>query len=254
MTGPTRGTRVTNVLCLGALGWLYGGELAEALRVRTAEVSSVTSSPSVARAGVVLGLTAVALAVLLVGLWRKQPEGFKGYRLLPILLVGALFMDLVRSEGRSPLDAEAQASVALRNFHEAAQKQATPEAVPVDARVLQPIVDALGTPPYRLRGVQVTSYALQVRRNCEGPAGDASGTRPGTLLYCVASDGKQAWVTLVGLPAEVRFGAPGVFSSGGRPRFSVVRAGSPEENDAEPAIELELPEAASDGEATSISP
>ncbi|RKH17219.1 hypothetical protein D7X74_13175 [Corallococcus sp. CA047B] len=254
MTGPKRGTLVANVLCLGALGWLYGGELADALRIRTAEVSAVTSSPSVGRAGTVLGLTAVGLVVLGVGLLRKQPEGFKGYRLLPILLVGALFLDLVLSEGRSPLDAEAQAAVALRNFHEAAQKQATPEAVPVEARVLQPIVDALGTPPYRLRGVQVPSYALQVRRNCEGPARDASGTRPGTLLYCVASDGKQAWVTLVGLPAGVRFGAPGLFSTRGEPRFSVVRARSPEENDAEPAIELELPEVDSDGEAASDSP
>ncbi|RKG72982.1 hypothetical protein D7V88_37260, partial [Corallococcus terminator] len=64
MTGPKRGTLVANVLCLGALGWLYGGELADALRVRTAEVSAVTSSPSVVRAGAVLGLTVVGLVVL----------------------------------------------------------------------------------------------------------------------------------------------------------------------------------------------
>ncbi|CAM3439131.1 hypothetical protein G4177_17320 [Corallococcus sp. ZKHCc1 1396] len=254
MTGPRRRTWVSNALCLGALGWLYGGELVDALRVRTEEVSALTSSPSVARAGVVLGLSAVGLGVALWGLLRQRPEGFKGYRLLPILLVGALFLDLVLSEGRSPLDAPAQAVVALREFQEAARKHVTPEAVPLDARVLQPLVAGLGTPPYRERGVQVTAYALQVRRDCAGPARDASGARPGTLLYCVSQDGKQAWVTLVGLPAEVRWGTPAVFTIGGEPRFSLVRAGSPEENGAEPAIELELPEADSGGEATSPSP
>ncbi|RKH11690.1 hypothetical protein D7V97_10500 [Corallococcus sp. CA053C] len=243
MTGPTRRTLVTNLLCLGALGWLYGGDLVDALRIRSAEVSSFASPPSAVRAGVVLGLTAVGLLVFGVGLLRKQPEGFKGYRLLPILLVSALFVDLVLAEGRAPLDASELAAVALQHFQEGAQKLATPEVVPSEARVLQPLVDMLGTAPYQVHGVPVGGYALQVRTGCEGPARETSGARPGTLLYCAARDGRQAWVTLVGLPAEVRLGAPAVFSLRGEPRIAVIRPRVPEEDGVAP-----------DSEATSISP
>ena len=241
--GPTRSTLVTNLLCLASLVWLYGGDLVNALRIRAAEVSSFASPPSAARAGVVLALTAVALVVFCAGLLRKQPEGFKGYRLLPILLVGALFMDLVLAEGRAPLEPPELATVALQHFQEGAQGLATLEAVPSDARVLQPLVDTLGPAPYQAHGVPVGGYALQVRTGCEGPARETSGARPGTLLYCVARDGRQAWVTLVGLPAEVRLGAPAVFSLRGEPRIAVIRPRVSEENGLTP-----------DSGATSISP
>ncbi|RKH42905.1 hypothetical protein [Corallococcus sicarius] len=243
MTGPTRRTLVTNLLCLGALGWLYGGDLANALRIRAAEVSSFASPPSAPRAGVVLGLTVVALVVFAMGLLRKQPEGFKGYRLLPILLVGALFVDLVVAEGTAPLDAPERATVALQHFQEGAQRLATLEAVPSEARVLQPLVDTLGPAPYQVHGVPVGGYALQVRTGCEGPLRETSGARPGTLLYCVSRDSRQAWVTLVGLPAEVRLGAPALFSLRGEPRIAVIRPRVPEEEGVAP-----------DGEATSIPP
>lgn len=244
MNGLSRKTLVTNVLCLGALGWIYGGDLSDALRARTAEVSALLAPPSAARASGVLGLAGVGLAVFLAGLLRKKPEGFKGYRLLPILLVVALFVDLVLAEGRTPLDSPELAAVALQRFQAEAQKLSTVEAVPSRAQALQPLVDALGAPPYLERGAPVPAYALQVRTECEGPARDAPGTRPGTLLYCVARDGKQAWVTLVGLPAEVRFGAPAVVSRRGEPRVATVRVqepAEPEENEGVPGIELEIP-------------
>ncbi|RKG64347.1 hypothetical protein D7V80_27310 [Corallococcus sp. CA054B] len=245
MSGPSRKTLLTNVLCLGALGWIYGGDLSDALSARTAEVSALLTPPSAVRASVVLGLAGVGLAVFVAGLLRKKPEDFKGYRLLPILLVLALFLDLVLAEGRTPLDPPEMAAVALQRFQNEAQKLATVESVPSRAQVLQPLVDALGAPPYLERGTSVPAYTLQVRTDCEGPARGAPGTRAGTLLYCVARDGKQAWVTLVGLPAEVRFGAPAVLSHRGEPRVAVVRAQLPaepeEENEGIPGIDLEIP-------------
>lgn len=244
MNGPSRKTLLVNVLCLGALGWIYGGDLSDALRARTAEVSALLTPPSAVRASVVLGLTGVALAVFLAGVLRKKPEGFKGYRLLPILLVVALFVDLVLAESKTPLDSPEMASVALQHFQAEAQKLSTVEAVPSRAQVLQPLVDALGAPPYLERGTPVPAYALQVRMDCEGPVRDAPGTRPGTLLYCVARDRKQAWVTLVGLPSEVRFGAPAVLSRRGEPRVSTVRVQVPEEPDESEGvqgIDLEIP-------------
>jgi hypothetical protein len=241
MSGPSRKTLWTNVVCLGALGWIYKNNLSDALRARTAEVSALMSPPSTVRTSIVLGLAGVGLAVFIAGLLRKKPEDFKGYRLLPILLVLALFVDLVLAEGRTPLDSPDMAAVALQRFQGEAQKLATVAAVPARAGELQPFVDALGSPPYLERGIAVPAYALQVRTGCEGPVRDAPGTRPGTLIYCVSPDGKQAWVTLVGLPAEVRFGAPAVLSQRGEPRVAIVRAQLPEEEEkgAPPGLELE---------------
>ncbi|CAM4395300.1 hypothetical protein [Corallococcus exiguus] len=256
MSGPSRKSLLTNVLCLGALGWIYGGDLSDALRARTEEVSALLTPPSAVRASIVLGLAGAGLVVFLAGLLRKKPEGFKGYRLLPILLVVALFVDLVLAESRTPLDPPEMASVALQRFQGEAQKLATVESVPTRSQVLQPLVDALGSPPYLERGASVPAYTLQVRTDCEGPVRDAPGARAGTLLYCVARDGKQAWVTLVGLPAEVRFGAPAVLSQRGEPRVAVVRAqipADPEENDVLPGIDLEIP-TLDGGSVTSPSP
>ncbi|RKH57225.1 hypothetical protein [Corallococcus aberystwythensis] len=253
MSGPAVKTLLTNVVCLGALGWIYGGDLSDALRARTAEVSALQTPPSAVHASVVLGLTGVGLAVFLAGLLRKKPEGFKGYRLLPVLLVIALFLDLVLVEGKTPLDSPELGAVALQRFQADAQKRATVDAVPSRAQELQPFVDALGAPPYLEHGVPVPAYALQVRMDCEGPVRHAPGTRPGTLFYCVARDGKQAWVTLGGLPAEVRFGAPAVLSQRGEPRVAVVRAQVPGENEVLEGIDLDIP-AVDGGEAAAPSP
>jgi hypothetical protein len=45
----------------------------------------------------------------------------------------------------------------------------------------------------------------------------------------VAPGRKGAWVTLVGLPAERRFGMPDVVSMGGEPRFLLVEPSPPGE-------------------------
>ncbi|MBZ4419590.1 hypothetical protein [Myxococcus sp. RHSTA-1-4] len=229
MTLPSRKTLLGNALSLAALAWIYGGDLSDALRARSAEVSALTSLPSPVGPAVVLALAAALTAVVVAALVRRKGEGFKGYRLLPILLVGSLFVDLVLAESRVPLASLDIASMSLQRFHQLAQEQATEQAVPDDPRVLQPLLEQLGRPPYLVRGQPVEAYTLQVRKDCEGPVREAPGVRPGTLLYCVAPERKGAWVTLVGLPAEQRFGAPAVLSAGGEPRFLLVRPVPPEE-------------------------
>jgi hypothetical protein len=223
MTLPSRKTLLGNALSLAALAWIYGGDLSDALRARGAEVSALTALPSPVGPAVVLALAAIATAVVIGGLARGRGEGFKGYRLLPILLVGSLFVDLVLAESRVPLASLDIASMSLQRFHQLAQALATEQAVPDDPRVLQPLLEELGRPPYLVHGEPVEAYALQVRKDCEGPVREAPGVRPGTLLYCVAPERKGAWVTLVGLPAERRFGEPAVLSAGGEPRFLLVR-------------------------------
>ncbi|MFP2931296.1 hypothetical protein ACLESO_40135 [Pyxidicoccus sp. 3LG] len=229
MTLPSRKTLLGNAVSLGVLGWIYGGDLADALRARSAEVAAFTFLPSPVMPAVVLTLAALATLVVVFGLARGRVEDFKGYRLLPILLVGALFVDLVAAESRVPLSSLDIASMSMQRFHQLAQEQTSEQAVPDDPRVLQPLLEELGRPPYLVRGELLQSWSLQVRKDCEGPVSEAPGVRPGTLLYCVAPERKGAWVTMVGLPGEQRFGDPAVVSTGGEPRFLLVRPVPPDE-------------------------
>jgi|GEM_PF-1090072 len=234
MTLPSRKTLLGNVLSLAAIAWIYGGDLADALRARTADVSALVELPSPIRPAVVLTLAALATVVAVMGLAQGKVEGFKGFRLLPIVLVGALFADLVLAESRIPIDSTDMASMSLQRFHKLAQALSTQDAVAEDPRVLQPLLEELGRPPYLVHGEPLTAYALQVRKDCEGPVRDAPGVRPGTLLYCVAPERKGAWVTLVGLAAEKRFGAPELLSADGQVRFLLVQPALAEEDPAEP--------------------
>ena len=119
----------------------------------------------------------------------------------------ALFVDLMVAEPRMPLQSLDLATMSLQYFQELAQQQATADAVPTDPAVLRPLLEKLpGRPPYLVRGQPAAAYTLQVRQDCEGPARSAPGLQPGTLIYCVAPGRKGAWITLVGLPAERRFG------------------------------------------------
>lgn len=223
MTLPSRKTLLGNALSLMAIAWIYGGDLSDAVRARTADVSAFMTVPSLERPAVVLAVAAVAALAFVVGLLQRKEEGFKGYRLLPIVLVGALFVDLVLSESRTPLTSTDIASMALQRFHQSAQERTSALEVPDDPRLLQSLLEELGRPPYLVRGESLPAYTLQVRKDCEGPVRDAPGVRAGTILYCVAPERQGAWVTMVGLPADERFGPPAVVSVAGEARFLLVR-------------------------------
>jgi len=229
MTLPSRQTLLLNLACLLALLWLYGGDLWDGIRARSAEVSAFLAPPPVLWPAVVLAATLVVLGVGVWGMATDRAEGFKGYRLLPILLVCALFLDLVLAENRVPLDTEAVASLSLGQFQQKAQALVRNGKVPADPDILRPAVEELGQPPYLVRGERVRAWSLQVRRDCSGPVAQAPGIEVGTLLYCVASEGDRAWVSLVGLPAGSRFGMPAVYSTEGKPYGVVIQEVPPEE-------------------------
>jgi len=222
MTLPSRKILLANGGCLLLLAWLYGGDVSDALQARSAEVSAFTELPPLVRPSVVLVLGALALGGALWGLLKRRGDDYKGYRLLPIVLVGALFVDLVFAERRTPLGSLELASLSLRSFQEQAQELATPDAVPADPAVLSSLLEKLGRPPYLVRGQPLGQYTLQVRQDCTGPVGTAPGLQPGTFIYCVAPGRKGAWITLVGLPAGRRFGLPEVISANEEVRFAVV--------------------------------
>ncbi len=224
MMRPSTKTWLSNAVCLVVLAWLYGGDLRDALRARTAEVAAFALPPSPVQPAVVLAVTALAALVALYGLARRRGPEFRGYRLLPIVLVSALFLDLLFAESEVPVSSAGAANYALQHFAQAVQQRAGAGALPTTPAQLQPLLEPLGQPPYLVRGQPVPAYGLQVRERCDGPVAQAPGAQVGTLLYCVAPGARAAWVTLVGLPSEQRFGTPQVFSVGGRPRFVTVQA------------------------------
>jgi len=230
---PAPKTVVTNVACLLVLLWLYGGDLLDGLRARSAEVSAFLTPPRVEWPAVVLVVTVGVLAVVLWGLWHERPEGFKGYRLLPIVLVCALFVDLVLMESQVPLGAEDVALMSLSQFEQRAQSLVNGPTVPSDPAILGPVLEKMGQPPYLVRGTRAEAWSLQVRANCDGPVREAPGLEVGTFIYCVAPDRKLAWVSLVGLPVGERFGRPAVVTEDGEPHVGIVQPVLPEQETVE---------------------
>lgn len=117
----------------------------------------------------VLAVAAVAALAFVVGLFQRKEEGFKGYRLLPIVLVGALFVDLVLSESRTPLTSTDIASMALQRFHQSAQERTSALEVPDDPRLLQSLLEELGRPPYLVRGSHSRRTPSRSERTAKGP-------------------------------------------------------------------------------------
>ncbi|QRN99800.1 hypothetical protein JRI60_12605 [Archangium violaceum] len=231
MTLPKTKTLLANVVCLLVLAWLYGGDLSDALRARSAEVSAFLALPPLVWPAVVLAVTTGALGVVVWGVLRGRGEDFKGYRLLPIVLVGALFLDLVLVESQVPLRSEDVAVLSLRHLQEQAQALSNGRTVPSNPEVLRRLVADMGQPPYLVRGARAPSWSLQVRSNCQGPVREAPGLTVGTFIYCVAPGDAHAWITLVGLPAGERFGLPAVVSEDGEPHVGIVQPTPPEEGE-----------------------
>jgi hypothetical protein len=231
---PPLKTLLGNAACLLALGWLYGADLLDASRARSAEVSAFLAPPPVVWPSVVLAAAVAVLGVVVWGLVRGRGEDFKGYRLPPILLLCALFLDLVRAENQVPLRSEDLAVLVLDQFEDRAEALSDGRTVPSDPAVLQPLLAALEPPPYLVRGQRAAAWSLQVRPQCPGPVQEAPGLAVGTLIYCVAPDRQTAWVTLVALPAGERFGLPTVLSADGQPYVAVVQPTPSEGEEGEP--------------------
>jgi hypothetical protein len=233
---PGRLTVGIHLAGVGALAWLYGGDLIEYRRALGAEVAAMTELPNAALAVGACLAGAAALGVALWSVLRGKPAGFRGYRVLPIVVVVVVFVDLfVLGAARGPgIPSPAAFNATLDQFAEKARERSKPGAVLADAQALDGLLAALGRPPYLSRGVRVPRYSLVLREGCEGPVTLAGGAPVGTVYYCVSAARDRAWVTGVALPVEQRFGAPAVFSAGGTPRGWLIQVAEGEE----PPVEL----------------
>lgn len=225
-----------NLCCFALLTWLYGGDLYDASRAASAEVSALTAPPSVPFAGLLVALAFAGGGLTLLGVTKKRDRTWKGYRVMPIVTVVGLFVDvLVISSEKTPFSSSMRAAAAIEQFEHRAAELSSATSVSSDAAALQQLADELGPPPWLHRAQPIPKWTVEVEFACAGPRGDARGAAPGTLFYCVTPDRAKAWLTAVGLPREERFGSAQVVSSGGQPLVGVVQIRAPEEV-AEPPV------------------
>lgn len=230
---PPRVAVLINAVCALLLAWLYGGDALDSLRSQSAEVSAYLEPPNLVFALGALLATGVGFGASVLGLVQKREPAWRGFRLMPIVTVVVLFVDLfLFSAARSPLSSSDRTALTVQSLTEAATHAATPTAVPTSPRELQQLADPFGAPPYLVNGEPVKAWAVSVRQGCAGPVTEVKGEPVGTLFYCVAADGKQAWVTAVGLPVGTFFGGPQLFTRHGEPVVGVVTI-RPDEEPAE---------------------
>lgn len=216
MRRPGRAALAAQGAVSGLLGWLYGSDLHDWWRLRSAEAAACSVEPSVALALLGVAVALGGLGVLGVALGAGRDGQWRPLRLAPIAGLTLLFVDfLVLSSVQVSVGAEQRAQLALASFAEAAGSAATPAAVPTDPAALRAMAADLGLVPYFSRGARVATWQVEVRERCPGPALDAGAAPPGTLLYCVSADRQRAWVTLVGVREGERFGAPAVVAGDG---------------------------------------
>ena len=220
----SRGTLIVNAVFFALLLWLYGGDLLDAFRIPSAEVAALTGPPNAVFAGVVLLLAVACLAATLWGALSGKGGEFKGYRLLPIVGVVAIFVDLfLISSEKLPVSSADQLAYGLSEFRSAVQaKSSERTGVLTDEAALREELARLPSPPYMIRGVRPQAYTLQVRYDCDGPVNDAPGAQAGTVIYCVSADRKKAWITAVALPIGEKFGSPTIFRRGDEVLFGAV--------------------------------
>lgn len=227
---PTNGVFLANGVAALLVLWLYGGDALDYRRALSSGVAAMTEPPNVRYALAALGALAVCLGVFGYGLARRRGNAFKGFRLLPIVAVLALFGDLfVVSADKIPIRSSDHLSVVMDHFGRAATALSSPTHVVTDERALRELLPKLGQPPYLVNGARPETYQLQVRQGCAEPVADAPGVAAITLIYCSTPDRKRAFVTAVALPAGQRFGDPQVFTDDGLVQWAAVHPSAPEQ-------------------------
>ena len=244
-----------NLCCFALLTWLYGGDLYDASRAASAEVSALTTPPPVPYAALLVALAFAGAGLTLLGVTKKRDKTWKGYRVMPIVTVVGLFFDvLVISSEKTPFSSSMRAAAAIEQFEHRASEVSSPTTVNSDAATLQKLAEELPAPPWLYKAQPIPKWTVEIEYGCAGPRREVRGAAPGTLFYCVAADRAKAWLTAVGLPREERFGSAQVVSSAGQPLVGVVQSRPPEETvEPTPPEELVAPPMYFDSDAGNLS-
>jgi hypothetical protein len=151
--------------------------------------------------------------VVAVAALTRRPAAWAGFRVVPIAALMVIFVDFgVLGSRRLVGTPEQMAQLAVVGVAERAETLSTTDGLPDDAGSFLSFAEDLGPPPYFLHGAPVPKWEVQVRGGCLGLTGDAGAVSPGTVIYCLSADRRRAWVSVVGLKAGERIGAPAVVS------------------------------------------
>lgn len=201
----------------------WGADLVSYVRAKRAPVAAIVEPPNLVWTSAVLLAALGALGLCAFGLLQKRDGSYRGYRVAPILLLCAFFVELfVFGEGRMPFTSADRLRVNLQLFAKAVSQQSAPGQVLADPAKLSVLARAMGAPPYLDHGQPAGPFRVQVRQGCEGPVKEAPGSPLGTFLYCLAKDGTKAWVSVIALPAEETYGSPAPFTQGGIVQYAEV--------------------------------
>ncbi len=186
---------------IALLFWLEAGDLLVAVRLPDAPAAALAEVPSVPFA--LLG-TIVALAGL-GGLVARSRLPGRVARLLTFAVVLYLAADLSRASGRPALSVEARTDAAIAMVATLAQQDSAERGLATDPRFLSSNFAQLGPSPFFSKGERL-NWLVDVRGGCRGPAADAKGRPPATVIVCMADDRKRAWLSVVTL--DQTFGDP----------------------------------------------
>ncbi len=213
MKWPGRAETIPAALGLLFAGYLFGSDLADALRARSAPLAALHALPNAAFAAVTLVALGLAAAIFVVGALQGRPASFRGYRLLPIVAVVAVFADLfVLGEDRPPLSSAERLELTLRVFGSRVDEltQARGE-LPTDDE-LRAVAHELGQPPFLINGAPAAEYQLVLRSGCEAPISEPPAAGQPTLFFCRRPGGKDALLSAAALPFGQRFGRGAPFT------------------------------------------
>lgn len=200
---------------------MAGDQLWLGWNARSAEVSHLLEAPPLALWIPVSLLVVAALAAAIWGLRTGHPR-LPRLPLLAAVLVA--FIDAFVMPPARPLAPRVDALLAIQSFAQAVQElQREGRPLPQTVEELQPALEEQLAPPYLARGKHLDRWSLVVRRGCSGPDTGAAGLAAGTFIYCLSTDGRQAWITAVGR-GSTTFGPPELLQDAGTPFYETLAA------------------------------
>lgn len=187
--------------------WLYGGDVVRWGRLQAAPVAVMNDAPLLP-----LGLfgTVVAcalLAALSTRLTKKALLPPRVAKWVPVVAVLLPLIDFVVISSRSSFVQPEELLIGAANsVAQAAAENSGTQVVARDPAVLEAAVAPFTDVPIFVKGERVPNWKVQLREGCSGPAADARDATPGTIVYCVSVDRRQAWVNVVATAAGHTFG------------------------------------------------
>lgn len=194
-----------SVSLLAVLGWLFAGDAYVLWQLHHQPFVALAFVPSLTFTLVGLAVALAGAVALLGGLLTKKPATWRGYLVLPVLGGALVAIDLgVLAPVRPGVSVDAQAFAALSLVAEEVLSTAVEGRLLAEPNRLQHALQRLGPPPFFQQGTQLGAWSVDLRQRCDGPAVDARGRLPGTVLACVSPDESTVWLTVVTLSTPVR--------------------------------------------------